>query len=308
MYPILIFLYSLNNMFNSIEIERNDIANKLLFLTFNKNDITHLSLRGIYFDINLAKLIANFISSDTCIVTHLDLSNNNLAHFDGSYCIADAMSKNKSIIKLNISGNQTHMHPYPTFDKFVMHLSISIKNHPCLKSINLGHNNLKLSITSLIDNLPISVTSINLTHNPSIGIETVAYILQNAKLKSLNLSNISPMETLFGLEKNIITNRSLLKLKYFWFCSNEKKANPYEKYLDNCVLSTLERNKLTKKLAIDSALCLISIRRFRRSQSGLLGLVPIELIKIIAKYIASSYYDEKWYTNNEVLLKRQKVL
>lgn len=296
-------------MFNNIEIERNDIANKLLFLTFNKNDVTHVNLRGIYFDINLAKLIANFISSDTCIVTHLDLSKNNLAHFDGSYCIADAMSKNKSIRKLNISSNRTHMDPYPDFDEFVMHLSIAIKNHPCLKSINLGHNNLKLSITSLIDNLPTSVTSMDLTYNPSIGIKNVAYILQNTRLKSLNLSNISPMETLFGLEKIIMDNRSLLKLKYFWFWSNEK-VNQYEKHLDNCISLTLERNKLIKKLAVDSALCLVSIRRFRRNQCGLLGLVPKELVEVIAKYIASSYYDEKWHidTNNEVLLKKQKIL
>jgi hypothetical protein len=288
-------------MFNSIRIYGHDeIAEHLEFLTSNKNDVTHLDLNGIYMDIRIARLVAKFIASEMCVVTHLNLRNNELAHLDGSFCIADAMASNRSIIELNLSNNAVHKHPYPNSDEFVTHIADAIKHHPCIKSIDLGWNNLRYSVRHLIDGLPRSIKSLNLEYNPGISKDDVVYLLKNSKLEHLNLCNISPFDILVGIEDTIMANRTIIKLDYFWFFtiySMEQFA--VRTRLDNAIKEMLARNMNARIAAKNAALALMAIRRFRRAECGLLGYVPKELVLLMAKDIYESYANDEWHIKDQ---------
>jgi hypothetical protein len=56
----------------------------------------------------------------------------------------------------------------------------------------------------------------------------------------------------------------------------------------------LLRNRVARDVARRTALCLICIRKFRPREAGLLGLVPKELVTMIAKDVFDSYADPKW--------------
>jgi hypothetical protein len=56
----------------------------------------------------------------------------------------------------------------------------------------------------------------------------------------------------------------------------------------------LERNCLLRTQCQDAIYELIKIRKFRRDQCGLLGLVPKELVELMARYVHSSRGDLIW--------------
>ena len=298
-------------MFNGVRLDGYDeIAERLEFLASNRNDVTQLDLSGMYMDIDMAKLVAKFIASQMCIVTHLNLRNNDLAHLDGSFCIADAMASNRSIIELNLSNNAVHRHPYPNSDEFVTHLADAIKHHPCIKSIDLGWNNLRYSIRHLIDDLPRSLKSLNLEYTPGISKGDVAHLLTTSKLEHLNLSNISPYDILVGIEDAIIANQTIIKLDYLWFFAMYTPEQfDVRVRLDSAIEEMLAKNRNARVAAKNAALALIAIRKFRRADYGLLGLVPKELVLIMAKQIYESYGDDEWHTQDQQpATKKQKLI
>ena len=64
----------------------------------------------------------------------------------------------------------------------------------------------------------------------------------------------------------------------------------------------IKYNNLMYDNAISASLCLLTIRKFRKYECGLLGMVPMDVVKIIAKIIKSSYIEDIWresYENNK---------
>jgi hypothetical protein len=56
----------------------------------------------------------------------------------------------------------------------------------------------------------------------------------------------------------------------------------------------LERNITIQNIVTRVALTLIAIRKFRSGDSGLLGLVPKEIVKLITRYLLSTYREPVW--------------
>ena len=92
--------------------------------------------------------------------------------------------------------------------------------------------------------------------------------------------------------------------RYDW----DKLVNNHSKYGCSWPIldMNLERNRCARERAIQAALCLIAIRQFRKSYAGLLGYVPMDIIKIIAGMIISSYTDDSWLPLQHRLRKRRK--
>jgi hypothetical protein len=282
--------YSLTN--------HDEIAKLLKHLTDNKNDITHLNISGANINDMEARLLATFLASDNCVITDLNLSNNNLAALDNSTSISDAMAQNRSIINLDISNNSPlriwadEWDIRGSLDLFVSQLALAIQDHPCIRSIDLSNNAIRGSTITLADYMPKSLRHINLSDNKYMDHGSLAYLMEHCHLRSIDISRMEIGDIFKGVETCIVGNTSLLKLDYTWYhsvCTVQKN----EEVKANIELMLL-LNRKAIKAAKNAALCLIAIRKFRRVESGLLGLVPKELVLMIAKYVYASYVDVEW--------------
>ncbi len=86
-----------------------------------------------------------------------------------------------------------------------------------------------------------------------------------------------------GVEKN-------LTLSWRWF---KKGADQGYSYCVNALKEDIFKNFELHENTRNSLLCLISIRKFRKNES-LLGLLPMDVVMIIAREIWKSRNDESW--------------
>jgi hypothetical protein len=56
----------------------------------------------------------------------------------------------------------------------------------------------------------------------------------------------------------------------------------------------LERNIIIQNAITQAARTLIAIRKFRFNEAGLFGLIPKEIIRLIAEYLLSTYREQVW--------------
>lgn len=265
----------------------------LKYLILNSNIITYLDLSaryGRHLTSEQIKLLAIFIKSDNCNVEYLKLKHNGLGQNQESKKFALAFKKNKSIIYINLHDNGPYIHG-GNLNEFTKYFAKSIKNHPKIKSINLGRNVITDSIIDLTNNMPKSIKHLNLSINPDITDTDIGYLIKNTKLMSLNLIGKSPYTIFPNILHIISSNRSLVKLKYHWFASDMKLAKDFEnqksimKLVDKTIDSVLTRNRLAYDMARNAALCFIAITQFR-------VFLPPEITLPIAKDIFFSYCDD----------------
>ena len=266
----------------------DSIARELRSLIDEKNDVTFFDLSGSKIDVREARLLAEFLVSDNCVVANLDLSNNDLASFSDMQCIIDAIGRNRSIIHLDLSRNHTEH----SFDNFVDKLAVAIHHHPCIRAINLASNKIIKSTLNLAKHMPKSLKHIDLSSNRYMDHANLGYLLEHSKLASIEISNVDPGFILKGLEDKLINNRSLISFEYNYYnvlCDHLIN----EKMTENIKLMVL-LNRRARGAALNAALCLVAIRRFRKDESGVLGLVPKEIVLMIARDVFASYTEDEW--------------
>lgn len=281
------------NEINQLKVKGTAATLVLKYLIINNNIITHLDLssqNGCHITNEQIKLLAVFIKSNNCKLTHLKLRYNGLGQNDESNKFAVAFKKNKSITYLDLHDNGPIIHG-GTLNDFIKCFSKSIKNHPKIKSINLGRNGLTNSIIDLTNNIPKSVKHLNLSINPDITDSDIGYLIQNTKLMSLKLIGKSPYTIFPNILHIISSNRSLVKLKYHWFASDMELAKKLKnqksimELVDKTIESMLTRNRLAYDMARNAALCFIGITKFRI-------FIPKEIALMIAKNIFASYCED----------------
>jgi len=275
--------------------DHDKIIELLTYLTTNENNVTNLNLSGANISSRIAALLAIFLASENCVVTDLNLMNNSLASLDGAICIADAIANNRSVVNLNLADNAVWMDVYTctaNIEEFIIRLAESIKDHPCIKTIDLSNNSIHKSMASFAIYKPRSLKHLNLTGNRYMNRTNLGYLFENCQLTSINLSRMEIGYIFSGIESSIVANRSLLKVDYEFYpsvCSVQKN----EEVKSNIELMLL-LNRKAHRAAIKASLCLIAIRKFRVKECGLLGLVPKELVLIMAMFVQASYCDDEW--------------
>lgn len=144
-----------------------------------------------------------------------------------------------------------------------------------------------------------------LRHNTTIRSLVVR---TNSKARNLMVSVISTMETIeslilkpdkIGLEKDEYHWTSL-EAAFSFNLSITNFHGPWRgtgrriEYFQTIGKSMFERNKILRKVIRKTILTLISIRKFRREECGLLGQVPKEIVLQIAKDIWKSRGRQLW--------------
>jgi len=275
--------------------DHDTIIERLTYLTNNENDVTHLNLAGANINDRIAIVLAKFLASEKCVVTDLNLMNNSLASLEFATCIANTIANNRSIVNLNLADNAVWMDVYTctaNLEEFVIHLAKAIVDHPCIKTIDLSNNSLHKSMAAFAIHKPKSLKHLNLTGNRYMDRTNLGYLFENCKLTSINLSRMEIGYIFSSIESSIVANRSLLKVDYEFYpsvCSVQKN----EEVKSNIELMLL-LNRKAHRAAINAALCLIAIRKFRVNECGLLGLVPKELVLMMARLVQASYRDDEW--------------
>lgn len=224
-------------------------------------------------------------------------------HYDANNFIhiCDAISTNKSLKKINLSNISILYESVEMRTKFIKSLAESIKQHPCLKSLEISYNDHFLDTSELIRSLPKSITNLNISHN-TMTLEDIECLTKNTNLRSISLNKTYFLDKFENIETLILTSRSLL----------EVDKHNYDNDLPVCIdcvfkkflsknspqikqhLIMLRDNRRARSLAINAAVCLILIRKLRRQQCGLLGYVPNELVHFMAYQIADSYIEAVW--------------
>jgi hypothetical protein len=134
--------------------------------------------------------------------------------------------------------------------------------------------------------MPMSLKCLHISGSAKVD-HSIIHVIEINQLETLTVSNWRPLNN-FNPNKVISVNRSLVDFVCDVWIQNFRSDISEEIYKMKL------RNVTAKNSAIKASLCLIACRQFRRAESGLLGLVPKELILSMAKQIARSYIEDAW--------------
>jgi hypothetical protein len=263
-----------------------EVCQLLESLTDKPNDVTHLDLSYGKMGIKEAKLLSKFLVSSNCHVTHLELKNNRIAENNEFICIAKAMADNKTVIHLDLS-DYLYFGDTVSLDEFVKELAISIQYHPSIRYLYLDENNIWTSLLDLAKHMPKSLKHLSLSNNDYFDAAHFRFLLENTKLESVDITCMHRIQD--GILPSIEANRSIVRFDHISHLTYNVRPEVME-----AISAMLKRNRDARDSAKMIALMLIAIRKFRRSNCGLLGWVPKELVIIIAKHIFESYVDDEW--------------
>lgn len=289
----------------------NEVITTLQNLIKSENDIQVIHLYCINVSNEIAELINAFLICPNCHIENLlfeKCSISSIFEYNAK-CIIDGISKNKTIMSIDISYTRFHnddmvLHnDEASLDEFVSNLMIAIQYHPYIRKLVLNGNNIKESVFDIIKYKPINLKHIELRNNLNLNIDSVKCLVNKGNMQSIDIfSSIRDYNSSYidDFCLDLDMNRSLLSfninvLSHF---GNYELIESSKRLLDKIKIMK-RRNQKAYTDAKWTSIYLIAIRKYRRSKCGILGWVPLELVIQIAKYIFESYSDIKWHQNVE---------
>ena len=240
--------------------------------------------------------INEILTDDRCNIIELNIMDSIVDIYD-LQCLFKTISINRSLKKLEV--NKLTLHNVSS--KEMINLLIeSIGKHICLEYLNVSDNCVQVS--ELIRSLPRNLTYLNISGN-IIKTGDINFLVNNTKLKSLDMLNVYPHMILVNEEQLISESRSLLKFNQFnqefdetaricFSCTGETSAKKETNRKNRKIM--LERNRQARKAAITVAKLLIIIRKYRTTNLKSFGKIPKELVLMMAKDIMDSYVEDVW--------------
>jgi len=277
--------------------DHDTIDNLLETLIVTPNNVKELDFTCVKITDKEAKLVAKFLASDNCVLTHLKFEYNALAEHKEFICIAKSMANNRSITRLDIS-DHIYFGKDSYLDEFIEHLATAIRDHPCLRYLSLRDNNIRMSVRSLAENMPKSLKHLDLINNDYFDATHFKFLLENTRLQTIGISCMHSIQD-GNIISSIEANNSIIEFK----CISHLLYNVRDDVMD-AINAMLKRNRLAWSKATNVSLCLIAIRKFRRNDCGLLGWVPKDIVNIMAKQILESYVDTEWRIKEQPNKKR----
>jgi len=205
--------------------------------------------------------------------------------------ISKSLTKNLSITCLHLI--EIRCHNNITFNP-IGNIIIALSNHPHLKTIYIRHYRRYIindSLQRLGSRMPRSLKQLHISGQAKVD-NSIIRVIENNRLETLTVSNWRPLND-FNPNDVILKNRSLIH----FVCDNW--IQDYRNDIHGLILRTTVRNIVARSYARLAALCLIACRKFRRTECGLLGLVPRELVLQIAILINASYTEPSWHMITE---------
>ena len=281
----------------------NDAIKVLQNLIKYKNDIQVIHFIFINISDEIAESINTFLLCPNCHIKNLlfEKCSLSLISDDTAKCIIDGISKNKTITSISIS--EVYHNDDISLDKFVSNLMIAIQYHPYIKKLVLNDNNIKESAFDIVKYKPVNLKHIELRNNENLNMDSVRYLLNNGNMQSIDvLSSIRDYDSTYidDLCLDLERNKSLLSFSINTLLNfgNHELFESSKRLVNNITIMEC-RNQKAYVDAKQAAICLIAIRKYRRSTRGILGWVPLKLVIQMAKYIFESYSDIKWHQNIE---------
>lgn len=240
--------------------------------------------------------ISEILTDDHCNIIELNTMDS-IVDIHDLQCLFKTISINRSLKKLEV----IKLTLYNVSNQEMINLLIeSIRKHSCLEYLDVSDNCVQIS--ELIRSLPKNLTYLNISGN-IIKSGDINVLVNNTKLKSLDMFNAYPHMIFVNEEHLISESRSLLKFNQFnqefdetiracYSCTGETRAKKETNIKNRKII--LQRNREARKAAISVAKLLIIIRKYRTTNLKSFGKIPKELVLIMAKDIMDSYIEDVW--------------
>jgi hypothetical protein len=299
------YLLELSALPKQEDTEKNRVVKFLEVMERHKSYLTCIKLYDVYFD--GLKAVSDWLMDSGCHVTTLYLRNigeqegmNNAdsvvrhTNIDTLNYLADAISRNKSLVKLEFDCIlRKDVHTLDNQRTFINRLSASLKDHPTIIDFSFDYNYGSKYFSDMIRSLPKNLKHLSLFTYGTMMADDVVYLVKNYRLKTLIVKH-DKLRICQNKYHTILMNRTLVFGHFYCNFPDDSEK----------IKEMFQRNRNALDAARKAALCLIAIRKFRRVECGILGLIQFELVVLVAKYILSSYDDPKWDRPNR---KRKKA-
>lgn len=259
-----------------------------------------LDLSNTNINMDLAKIISSIISNKNCSLTYIKIGNNCIQDINAGIMIFKSISFNKSIKDIDFTTNNFRFSTCE-LEELIKVLAESIKNHPCIRKLDISGNKIRESLYFLADNCPSSLKYLTIGFNSFLTDKELSYIIKNTNLHTINILGVSPMFLLNYCKSSIEYNRSLINILYSWNYQHPTKDDIIN--VDRIIEPVLLRNRLMRDKAKKIALQLLLIKKYS-TNNNLLLLLPKDIVIIIAKDVFNSYFCDEWYQVKKI--KKQK--
>lgn len=225
-------------------------------------------------------MILDFLISKFCIIKTIQVSFcQGMLQHEVEY-IMNVIVNCKNLYRLIICFNRN----YDT-DICVKKIMPLLKNHNSLKHIDLCNSNINSSIRDIVKYKPFTLTHIYLRYAFKLDAQFLEYLIKYGNIRLIDVIGINLVNRC-NIDANVFShNTSILTFNYSSF--DDKILQ-----LDLSISNMLKRNNDAINKSSKIACCLIVLRKYRRI--NYFKNTPIDIIKIIAKYILDSYVDDEW--------------
>lgn len=265
-------------------------GNVLETLLIRKKEITVLKVLIHNVKSNIAKAIFDLLDNKYCNITILNLTFYDISQEDSEYFM-NFIKNNKSLENIEImSFNSIHEIYMDIHDTFLKNIASLIHNHPCIKHLSLEIPNINKSLIDITNHKPKTLKHICIYSKNHLNPDALKHLITYGNMKVINVSGIDLVSDCRIGSDIFQYNTSTIKFIY----------TPYHYELlgridiDDEIENMLKRNNDALNKARNSALTLLTIRRYRYNKCTVLSQLPKDVVKILANYIYDSYVDDEW--------------
>lgn len=248
-------------------------------LSKNNTNLIRLNIAFDEFGTKKVNIILDFLTSEDCMIKNIQVTfGQDILQHEFEY-IMNVIVNCKNLYKLIIYTNNNDA------DMCIKKFMPLLKNHNNLKRLDLSYLQVNSSIQDIVKYKPFTLTHIYLRYNFKLDAQSLEYLIKYGNMRLISVIG-NDLVNRCNIDANVFNhNTSILTFSYLSF----RKKNLQ---LDNSILNMLKRNNDAINKSSKIACCLIALRKYRRI--NYLKNTPIDIIKIIAKYIIDSYIDDEW--------------